>query len=412
MTDVASEVQRSLDRILRDRTLETMFQPIVDLRSGTVVGYEALTRGPAGSPLITATSLVMAAYQSDRVVEFDWAARASACRAALAADLDPGTLLFLNIEPLALDSECPAGLRGDIDAAFDRFSVILEVTERSLDRDPASLLNGVDRQRPTVAGLAVDDVGSRTVALAMMPVLSADVLKLDLSVIRGGVSPHAMEVVDASYEEAERTGAVILAEGTESEAQAEHAARLGARLGQGYLFGEPQPLDSHGARVNRLGSGIGVDQVADVATPIDALAGRVISRTDAEMVAALGRQIVHGGVELMEPALVLMLVPQADDVTAEDRHKLSELAGRGVMTAVLGPGVPDEPAPGVRGGSPSDDQLDAEWAVIALGPNAAGAVLAREVPSVEGEFEFGVTHDRGRVIAAARTLLRRLGRND
>jgi EAL domain-containing protein (putative c-di-GMP-specific phosphodiesterase class I) len=409
MTDVATEAQRSLDRILRDRTLETVFQPIVDLRSGSAVGYEALVRGPAGTPLTAASSLVSAAYESDRVVEFDWTARASACRAALAADLDPGTLLFLNIEPLALDSECPPELRGEIDAAFDKFCVILEVTERSLDRDPASLLNGVDRQRPTVAGLALDDVGSRTVALAMMPVLSADVLKLDLSVTRGGVSDHAMKVADASYEEAERTGAVILAEGVESEAQAEHAVQLGARLGQGFYFGEPEPLDSHGARVNRLGPRIGVDQVADVATPFDALAGRVISRTDADMVAALGRQIVHGGVELMEPALVLMLVPQPDAVAAEDHQKLSELAGRRVVTAVLGPGVAHEPAPGVRGGRPPDDQLDAEWAVIALGPNAAGAVLARKVPTGEGQFEFGVTHDRGRVITAARTLLRRLG---
>src|SRR5215475_7991475 len=167
MTDVATEAQRSLDRILRDRTLETVFQPIVDLRSGSAVGYEALARGPAGTPLTAASSLVAAAYESDRVVEFDWTARASACRAALAADLDPGSLLFLNIEPLALDSECPPELRGDIDAAFDKFSVVLEVTERSLDRHPASLLYGVDRQRPTVAGLALDDVGSRTVALAM-----------------------------------------------------------------------------------------------------------------------------------------------------------------------------------------------------------------------------------------------------
>jgi EAL domain-containing protein (putative c-di-GMP-specific phosphodiesterase class I) len=400
-----SEGGTTLDRILREDALQTVFQPIVELRSGSPIGYEALIRGPGGIP---ADSLVAAAYQSGRVVEFDWAARASASRAALAADLDPGTLLFFNIEPLALDSESPADLRPDIDAAFNRFSVVLEVTERSLDRDPASLLNGVDRQRPNVAGLALDDVGSRTVALAMMPVLSADVVKLDLSVTQGGVSRHAMEVVDASYEEAERTGAVILAEGVETEAQAEHAARLGAQLAQGYFFGEPRPLDSQGARVNRLGARLGVNRVADVATPFAALAGRVISRAGREMLTALGQQVVHGGVELMKPAMVLVLVPDIEAITADDRRSLAELAQRGVVTAVLGRGVPREPALGVRGCSPDDGLLDGEWAVIALGSNTAGALLARGVPEVGGEFEFGVTHDRSRVIAAARTLLRRV----
>lgn len=404
----ATATDRAFDRILRDRALETMFQPIVDIRSGSPVGYEALVRGPAGSPLESAPSLVKAAYRSGRVVEFDWAARASASRAAVAGNLSRDFLLFLNIEPLALDSECPVDLRPDIEAAFTRFPVILEVTERSLDRDPASLLNGADRQRRSVAGLALDDVGSRTLTLAMLPILSADVIKLDVSVVQGGASARTMKVVDATYEEAERTGAMILAEGVETAEHAAHARALGATLAQGLYFGGPQTPGAVAARPQRAPPTIGVDRVADVRTPFAALSGRVVSRASAEIMTALGGQVTHGGVELVGPALVLVLVPRPELLGRRDRQRLSQLAGRGVVTAVLGRGLPAQPVSGVLGPGSCDDALDGEWAVIALTANTAGALLARAVGET-GLFEFGVTHDRARVIAAARSLLRRLG---
>ena len=106
------------DRILRERQLRTMFQPIVRLATGATIGYEALVRGPEGSPLASADALLEAAYTAGRVAEFDWVARASACRAAMAAHLDPDQILFLNVEPLALDSDCPPDLWPDVERAF------------------------------------------------------------------------------------------------------------------------------------------------------------------------------------------------------------------------------------------------------------------------------------------------------
>src|SRR5258705_11956911 len=85
-------------RVLHDDLLRTLFQPIVNVGSGAVVGHEALIRGPAGSVLESADALIKEAYREDRVVEFDWIARASASRAALVAGLSPGELLLLNIE--------------------------------------------------------------------------------------------------------------------------------------------------------------------------------------------------------------------------------------------------------------------------------------------------------------------------
>src|SRR6201993_1058505 len=137
-SDRVATVENEFERVLHDRLLRTVFQPVVRVESGAVVGYEGLIRGPAGSILESPDALIKEAYRQNRVEEFDWIARASACRAALAARLAPDDLLFLNIEPVALTSTCPPDLWPDIEEAFGTFRVVLEITERSLDHDPCT----------------------------------------------------------------------------------------------------------------------------------------------------------------------------------------------------------------------------------------------------------------------------------
>ncbi|GIF52269.1 hypothetical protein Afe04nite_68080 [Asanoa ferruginea] len=378
------------------------------LASHTTVGYEALVRGPAGSPFTDATTLLRHAYRSDLVVEFDWAARAAACRAAMAANLPYDQLLFLNIEPLALGSDCPPDLWPDIEEAFARFQVVLEVTERSLERDPRSLLAGIDHQRPDVTGLAIDDLGANPSALSMLPILAADVIKLDQYVTQGGPTPMVMQIMDIAYEEAERTGATILAEGVETAADAEFARSAGATLAQGRYLGRPGPLPT-GRRAPAPTLNVRSEPIADLATPFDALAGRSISRANLAYITALSRHLAERAAELTAPALSLLLLPDPRLLTAVDQARLARFAGRGVITGALGPGLPDPPAAGVRGARDHDRTLDGHFATLTLSPGTASAMFARAAPGHPDEFEFGVTHDRRRVVAAARSLLRRLG---
>ncbi len=390
---------REFDEILRHPALQTVLQPIVCLDSGDTVGYECLVRPPAGSRFASADALLGEAYRTGRVVEFDWAARASASRAALDHELHPDRLLFLNIEPLAMGSECPPDLWPDIERAFGRFQVVLEVTERTLGRDPSALLAGIDHQRPAVAGLALDDVGSRTATLAMLPVLSVDVIKLDLTITQGGTSEAAMKVLDIAYEEAERTGAIILAEGVEHVAHLRQARAFGATLGQGYYLGEPRsipdPVDGRA-----VVAGVGSETVVDVPTPFDALAGRRTHRAPAGFLAPLSQQVVFGETDLKEPALVVQLVPDPTLFGPTERQALTRLADRGVITGALGRGTSGEPTPGVRGARVHDQILDGQWALLALSPSNAGAMLARALPDT-ADYEFGITHDRRRVVTAA-----------
>ena len=101
-----------------------------------------------------------------------------------------------------------------------------------------------------------------------------------------------------------------------------------------------------------------------------------------------------------------MLVPGPELLTANTSAHSGQLARRGIVTGVIGAGVPPEPAPGVRGSWKHDPALDGQYAVIAISPSTAVAVLARQTDGTESEFEFGVIHDRQRIICAARCLLR------
>ena len=95
--------------VIGRQLVRTVFQPIVDLGTDAVVGYEALSRGPAGSALESPGALFGAASAAGLSTELDWVCRGSALRAALAADLHKSRAIFINVEPASLSRPEPGG---------------------------------------------------------------------------------------------------------------------------------------------------------------------------------------------------------------------------------------------------------------------------------------------------------------
>ncbi len=127
--------------IIDHRRVRTVFQPLVHLPTRQIVGYEALSRGPAGTALESPLALLDAARAVGRLSELDWTCRAAAAQAALDRHLDPSLTLLVNLEPETLGSSCPDNLWPVIAEARRRLHVIAEFTERALAADPSLLLS-------------------------------------------------------------------------------------------------------------------------------------------------------------------------------------------------------------------------------------------------------------------------------
>jgi EAL domain-containing protein (putative c-di-GMP-specific phosphodiesterase class I) len=406
-TPSARAIDRQFEQVLTDREVQTVFQPVVHLPSRAVVGYEALIRGPQGTALTTPDALIAAAERTGRLVELDWAARASACRAAVEAELDTDQMLLLNFEPIALNSDCPSDIWPDIERGFHAFRVVLEVTERSLDRDPGALLEGVERQRTQVAGIGMDDVGSNPSTLAFLPLVSPNVIKIDRTVIHATPDAEVAKVFSAVHQESQHTGAIVLAEGIEIDEHRRHALAQGAHVGQGILFGRPGPLPnpslrpSHRAPLRR-------NSPMSVVSPYDALSAQVDGTGGDDLLLALTNDLAAFA-EASMPVLYASLIPARRSLAEEDLRRLGRMADGGAFVTVVGAQVPPDPGYGVRGiGGRLDPLPRNEWAAIAIGPGLSAAVLARRIPDTD-EWTFGVTHDPLRVAAAARSVVRLLG---
>jgi EAL domain-containing protein (putative c-di-GMP-specific phosphodiesterase class I) len=403
-----------LGQVLRRGQVRSLYQPIVDLDTGAPVGYEALARGPQGTPMESPLALFGAAHEQGLVAELDRACRDAAIEGALAAELAPPLALFVNVEPAAvLGDDAPLSHGADLLAG--RLRVVVELTERALTDRPAEVLAAVAWLRERGCGIALDDVGVDERSLALMPFLAPDVIKLDMSLIQArGATPVAARALNAVAAEAERSGAILLAEGIETEEHLARARAVGATLGQGWLFGRPAPLPAAppAPAVNRLP--LRAHEPLPAGTPYELIADRRrVRRGDKRLLLALSLQLEAEASALGGEAVVLSTFQDARFFTARSRDRHVALARTAALVGALGFGLGDEPAEGVRGaGLLEDEALLGEWDVAVVSPHFAGAFVARDLGDTgedgDRRFEFFVTYERELVVKAARALMARI----
>ena len=407
----ASDVD--LDAVLADG-IRSAYQPIVDLDTGAVVGYEALARGPVGSPLESPGALFAAAHAEGRVKELDGACWTAALRGALQAGLRPPLAVFVNVEPQVMGTGLNDAGRRIIGDARRRLNIFFEVTERALTDRPAQLLDFVARMRSAGFAIALDDVGADRRSLALLPLLRPDVVKLDMSLIHNHPSRRSGEVMNGVCAYAEQTGAVILAEGIETEAHLLAARSLGATLAQGWYYGRPAPPPA--SPPGPEGASVAVRTIPQVMSnsPVELVhtcRGLKIGRKD--VLLSITRALEAKALELGEHAVVAGTFQHVRHFTPHTRARYERLGAQTSLTVALGAGIPDPPAAGVRGVDlASDDPLAREWDVAVLGPHYAGALVARDLgdtgPDHERRFEFVLTFDRELVVDVAAALIGRV----
>ncbi len=247
-----------------------------------------------------------------------------------------------------------------------------------------------------------------------MPFLAPEVIKLDLSLLQGNASRHVAEVVHAVNAEAERTGALVLAEGIETEEQRERALALGARYGQGWLFACPGPLDRTAPAVADAIPRPCHQSLSFADTPFVVVSRqRPVQRGDKRLLLALSQQVEAETRNLGPSAVLLSGFQEAEFFSLRTQARYSSLSQDAALIGVLGHGLPKHPALGVRGiDLDQADPLRGEWDVAVIGSHFAMAFVARDLgdtgPDMRRRFDFAVTYDRDLAIEAARTMMARI----
>lgn len=400
---------RSVREIAAAQAIHAVYQPIVHMATGDVVGYEALARGPAGSPYEHPTVLFDAAREEGVTNRVDWACRAAALRGALDHDFGPPFTLFLNVEPTALAAITPEALRPLMREALERLSIMIEITERALTERPAEMLNRVAYLRDLGCGIAIDDVGADPASLALLPFLEPDVIKLDLRLVQENTTDEIARIISAVYAESERTGAVVLAEGIETLDQAKLAISFGAEFGQGWHFGRPGPLPSPYPKPGpALPRPHRSSLLQRKTTPFNVVAdNRKTRRVALTQVQTMTDQIESEALAQGESAVVLASFHKLRSFSPAVGRRYQRLAQSATFVGALGVGMPLEPAPGVRGGDlAGSGRLREEWNVAVVGPHFAAAFVARDAFTPDApSFDFALTYDRNLAVRAAAAMM-------
>ena len=231
----AGAEQARLRHDLSVHAYHSVFQPIIELETRRVVGFEALTRFDDGTPpdvrFADAARLGMGA-------EFELAAIESALIES--PKLPGGTFLSLNVSPavaLAASDLLKRRLNGN------ERQIVLELTEHVPIGDYLPLRQAIDRLGRVQ--IAVDDAGAGYASLRHILELRPAFAKLDISLVRGIDGDDLRQAMAAGMQYyALRSGCRLVAEGVETDDEAAVLLELGVDLAQGYLFGRPERLSA------------------------------------------------------------------------------------------------------------------------------------------------------------------------
>lgn len=392
-----------LERVIRSGLLSSVFEPVMDLRANARIGYRVLPAAEE-SAFADAAQVRAALEVSPIIGDLDASLRFFALQHAAGSAIGDEATLFLQSEPesfVTLEEQDRAG------------RTILVINARKLADSPAMVLRNIRQARSLGWEIGMSQVGGTLASCAMLPMINPCVVVLDEDLLDSDDAEHLAEVAQLVKAHAERTGAVVLCSGVDTDEHEKTIRALGVDLACGARYGEPtrephelpaphaDPFSSHTSRNIPL-------QVTPftIASALDTDPLEMDPPMLRAMLSALERRAQGAGASTM----LLASISDSGDVPL-NAARYSELAQLlGLVAVVTGEGPVSVPA--VRSGPlDASDPLRDETNVVVLGPDWAGMVAAkRSHRSTEEEtlYEVFVTADRYAVIDAARSVVSRI----
>jgi EAL domain-containing protein (putative c-di-GMP-specific phosphodiesterase class I) len=227
---------RRIERIIQDRELSVVYQPLYRLSDDSLAGFEALSRFST-HPLRSPDQWFAEAAEAGLGVELEFFAVQDACTALLT--FAPTLLLAINLSPQSILSPCFNALFAELPA----HRLVLEVTEHAAIENYTEIERSLAPLRQRGLRLAVDDAGAGHASFKHVLDLRPDLIKLDMSLTRDiHCDPARRALAEALTRFGRAMGSEIVAEGVETEFELEALREIGVTKAQGYLLGRPMPL--------------------------------------------------------------------------------------------------------------------------------------------------------------------------
>lgn len=256
-----------LSRLISDGAVFGRFQPIVSVKTRSVIGYEGLCRGlcPSNSSVVSPVEMFEKARAHKMVTELDRLCRRTILSEASGVLRDnPSLLFFVNIDVSLIDHEDTISCYTDKlvrDLGIQPHNIVIEICESKVE-NTAKLKTFVEIYKERGFLIALDDVGSGHGNFDRIPLTRPDVLKIDRSIVTGISDDYfRQEVFRSIVNLCRKIGALVLAEGVETEEDTLKCLELGADLMQGFYFGRPEVLSDY---INSSVCAMQVSLVADM----------------------------------------------------------------------------------------------------------------------------------------------------
>lgn len=230
-----------LIEILNQRQLSALFQPIIGMHKGDIIGYEGLIRGPSDSPLHSPLNLFKVAHAHGLNSQLE-----KLCCQIIShrfAELKLPGKLFLNMSPEALlryDDEAGDMLSDLLEPGIDPSRVVIELTETQATSDYQLLRDAAMFYRGRGFQIAIDDLGEGFSSLRLWSELRPEFVKIDMHFIQGiNHDPVKLQFVRSIHAIAKECGSFTIAEGIETETELMIIREIGIPFGQGYHIARP-----------------------------------------------------------------------------------------------------------------------------------------------------------------------------
>jgi len=234
-------VLEELRKIIESKNVRTVFQPIVDLKTGEIYGYEALSRGPEGSILESPLNLFAAAQKYNHLFAVE-----KLCREKVlcnAKKIMSGNKIFINFNPYALFD--PEYKEANTKQIIDEFNInqndlVIELTEKASINDFQTFRVTFEHYNKLGFAIAIDDTGAEYSGLQRIVSLNYKYIKIDPSLIKNVDRDTVKKaLLEAFTKFSKKINSYVIAEGVETIDELETLIELGVDFAQGYIIATP-----------------------------------------------------------------------------------------------------------------------------------------------------------------------------